>query len=160
MSRYSRDITDFLRFAVLQDHFQFVALPFGLATAPSVFTKTMVALMAILRVRGLVVDFRRKTVTYYDSMGGLNNEACRILLQYLKQESQDKKGISFDTNGWNLSSKTSDEIPQQMNGSDCGMFACKYADYITKDKSITFTQNHMPYFRKRMVYEIIHQKLL
>ncbi|XP_069614765.1 sentrin-specific protease 1 isoform X1 [Ranitomeya imitator] len=107
-----------------------------------------------------VVDFRRKTVTYYDSMGGLNNEACRILLQYLKQESQDKKGISFDTNGWNLSSKTSDEIPQQMNGSDCGMFACKYADYITKDKSITFTQNHMPYFRKRMVYEIIHQKLL
>ncbi|XP_073519293.1 sentrin-specific protease 1 isoform X2 [Phyllobates terribilis] len=107
-----------------------------------------------------VVDFRKKTVTYYDSMGGLNNEACRILLQYLKQESQDKKGISFDTNGWNLSSKTSDEIPQQMNGSDCGMFACKYADYITKDKAITFAQNHMPYFRKRMVYEIIHQKLL
>ena len=32
------------------------------------------------------------------------------------------------------------EIPQQMNGSDCGMFTCKYADYITKDKPITFTQ--------------------
>ncbi|KAM3933006.1 sentrin-specific protease 1 [Leptodactylus fuscus] len=107
-----------------------------------------------------VVDFRKKTITYYDSMGGLNNEACRILLQYLKQESQDKKGICFDTNGWNLSSKKSNEIPQQMNGSDCGMFACKYADYITKDKSITFTQHHMPYFRKRMVWEIIHQKLL
>lgn len=27
-----------------------------------------------------------------------------------------------------------------MNGSDCGMFTCKYADYITKDKPITFTQ--------------------
>ncbi|KAM4047854.1 sentrin-specific protease 1 isoform 2-T2 [Anomaloglossus baeobatrachus] len=107
-----------------------------------------------------VVDFRKKTVTYYDSMGGLNNEACRILLQYLKQESQDKKGISFDTNGWHLSSRACNEIPQQMNGSDCGMFACKYADYITKEKPITFTQNHMPYFRKRMVYEIIHQKLL
>ncbi|XP_075708027.1 sentrin-specific protease 1 isoform X2 [Rhinoderma darwinii] len=107
-----------------------------------------------------VVDFRKKTITYYDSMGGLNNEACRILLQYLKQESQDKKGISFDCNGWNLSSKKSHEIPQQMNGSDCGMFACKYADYITKDKTITFTQHHMPYFRKRMVWEIIHQKLL
>lgn len=34
----------------------------------------------------------------------------------------------------------SQEIPQQMNGSDCGMFTCKYADYITKDKPITFTQ--------------------
>lgn len=32
------------------------------------------------------------------------------------------------------------EIPQQMNGSDCGMFTCKYAEYITKDKPITFTQ--------------------
>lgn len=27
-----------------------------------------------------------------------------------------------------------------MNGSDCGMFTCKYAEYITKDKPITFTQ--------------------
>lgn len=27
-----------------------------------------------------------------------------------------------------------------MNGSDCGMFACKYADCITKDKPINFTQ--------------------
>lgn len=36
--------------------------------------------------------------------------------------------------------KTLQEIPQQMNGSDCGMFTCKYAEYITKDKPITFTQ--------------------
>lgn len=27
-----------------------------------------------------------------------------------------------------------------MNGSDCGVFTCKYAEYITKDKPITFTQ--------------------
>lgn len=27
-----------------------------------------------------VVDFRKKNITYYDSMGGINNEACRILL--------------------------------------------------------------------------------
>ncbi|CAJ0920785.1 unnamed protein product [Ranitomeya imitator] len=45
----------FLRFAVQRDHFQFVALPFGLATVPRVFTKIMAALMAILRVRGLVL---------------------------------------------------------------------------------------------------------
>ncbi|XP_029892769.1 sentrin-specific protease 1 isoform X3 [Aquila chrysaetos chrysaetos] len=87
-----------------------------------------------------VVDFRKKTITYYDSMGGINSEACRILLQYLKQESLDKKRKEFDTNGWSLLSKKSQEIPQQMNGSDCGMFACKYADCITKDKPINFTQ--------------------
>ncbi|XP_004863156.1 sentrin-specific protease 1 isoform X2 [Heterocephalus glaber] len=107
-----------------------------------------------------VVDFRKKSITYYDSMGGINNEACRILLQYLKQESIDKKRKEFDTNGWQLFSKKSQEIPQQMNGSDCGMFACKYADCITKDRPINFTQQHMPYFRKRMVWEILHRKLL
>nr|XP_034959100.1 sentrin-specific protease 1-like [Zootoca vivipara] len=80
--------------------------------------------------------------------------------QYLKQESLDKKRKEFDTNGWVQQSKRSQEIPQQMNGSDCGMFACKYADCITKDKPINFTQQHMPYFRKRMVWEILHRKLL
>ncbi|EPY86204.1 hypothetical protein CB1_000322003 [Camelus ferus] len=60
--------------------------------------------------------------------------------QYLKQESIDKKRREFDTNGWQLFSKKSQEIPQQMNGSDCGMFACKYADCITKDRPINFTQ--------------------
>ncbi|NXC25353.1 SENP1 protease, partial [Campylorhamphus procurvoides] len=107
-----------------------------------------------------VVDFRKKTITYYDSMGGINSEACRVLLQYLKQESLDKKRKEFDTNGWALLSKKSQEIPQQMNGSDCGMFTCKYADCITKDKPINFTQQHMPYFRKRMAWEILHRKLL
>ncbi|KAK6308415.1 hypothetical protein J4Q44_G00216860 [Coregonus suidteri] len=107
-----------------------------------------------------VVDLRKKSVTYFDSMGGNNDEACRILLQYLQQESKDKKGKELDTAEWTLQSKTRNEIPQQMNGSDCGMFTCKYAEYITKDKPITFTQKHMPYFRRRMVWEILNRKLL
>ena len=52
------------------------------------------------------------------------------------------------------------EIPQQMNGSDCGMFACKFAEYLSRDVTISFNQEHMPYFRRRMVYEIVTQKLL
>ncbi|KAF0036276.1 hypothetical protein F2P81_011588 [Scophthalmus maximus] len=107
-----------------------------------------------------VVDFRKKAIMYFDSMGGNNDEACRILFDYLQQESRDKKGKELDTSGWTLHSKKPSEIPQQMNGSDCGMFTCKYADYITKDKPITFTQKHMPYFRRRMVWEIVNHKLL
>ncbi|XP_071332347.1 sentrin-specific protease 1 [Trachinotus anak] len=107
-----------------------------------------------------VVDFRKKAIMYFDSMGGNNDEACKILFDYLQQESKDKKGKELDTSGWTLHSKKRSEIPQQMNGSDCGMFTCKYADYITKDKPITFTQKHMPYFRKRMVWEILKHKLL
>ena len=47
-----------------------------------------------------------------------------------------------------------------MNGSDCGMFACKFAEYLSRDARLTFTQEHMPYFRRRMVYEIVTKKLL
>lgn len=107
-----------------------------------------------------VVDFRKKSVLYFDSMGGNDDEACRVLLKYLREESQDKRGRGFDSSDWTLHSKKKNEIPQQMNGSDCGMFTCKYAEYITKDKPITFTQKHMPYFRRRMVWEILNKKLL
>lgn len=52
-----------------------------------------------------VVDLRNKSITYFDSMGGNNDEACRILLQYLQQESKDKKGKDLDTAEWTLQSK-------------------------------------------------------
>ncbi|CAJ0959908.1 unnamed protein product [Ranitomeya imitator] len=53
---FSTDKWDIFQDLVLQrEHFQFVALPFSLASAPRVFTKIMAALMAILRVRGLVL---------------------------------------------------------------------------------------------------------
>ncbi|XP_029974540.1 sentrin-specific protease 1 [Salarias fasciatus] len=107
-----------------------------------------------------VVDFRKKAIMYFDSMGNNNDEACNVLLDYLEKESKDKKGKDLDTSDWTLHSKTRSEIPQQMNGSDCGMFTCKYADYITRDKQITFTQKNMPYFRKRMVWELVNHVLL
>lgn len=53
-----------------------------------------------------------------------------------------------------------EEIPQQETNSDCGMFTCKYADYISRGQPITFSQQHMPLFRKKMVWELLHQCLL
>ncbi|MGH0117666.1 UNVERIFIED_CONTAM: hypothetical protein FKN15_041858 [Acipenser sinensis] len=107
-----------------------------------------------------VIDFRTKTVKYYDSMGQRNEGVCRILLHYLKEEFKSKKSKDLEVSKWTVTSAKSNEIPQQMNGSDCGVFACKYADYIARAKPMTFTQHHMPYFRKRMIWEILSQKLL
>nr|XP_020643037.1 sentrin-specific protease 2 isoform X3 [Pogona vitticeps] len=91
----------------------------------------------------VVIDMRRETIKYFDSMGQNGDRICMKLLQYLQEESKAKRN----------------EIPQQSNGSDCGMFACKYADFISRDKPIVFTQCHMPYYRKRMVWEILHQQI-
>ena len=47
-----------------------------------------------------------------------------------------------------------------MNGSDCGMFTCKFAEYISRRARFTFNQKDMPYFRRRMVYEIVKNSLM
>ncbi|XP_064597356.1 sentrin-specific protease 1-like [Liolophura sinensis] len=104
------------------------------------------------------VDFTKKEINYYDSMGGRNPQCLNTIRQYLCDESLDKRKTEFDLTGWTCQEVKG--IPEQLNGSDCGMFACKYAEYITRGSEITFTQEHMPYFRRRMVYEILKNKLL
>ncbi|XP_059209420.1 sentrin-specific protease 2 [Centropristis striata] len=107
-----------------------------------------------------VIDFKSKTVKSYDSMGQRHDDVCSLLLLYLKEEHRVKKGRELDSTKWTVGSFRATEIPQQRNGSDCGVFACKYADYIAKGRPLTFKQCHMPLFRKLMIWEILNQKLL
>ncbi|XP_041669206.1 sentrin-specific protease 2 isoform X2 [Cheilinus undulatus] len=107
-----------------------------------------------------VIDFKSKTVKSYDSMGQRHDDICSLLLLYLKEEHKAKKGRELDSTKWTFSSLRANEIPQQRNGSDCGVFACKYADYIARGRPLTFKQCHMPLFRKLMIWEIINQQLL
>lgn len=106
----------------------------------------------------LIVDFREKSIVYYDSMGGNNPKCLATLKQYLRDECLDKKKKTYDMSDWKLQSAK--DIPQQMNGSDCGVFSCMFAEYVCANKKITFTQQDMPYFRNKMVYEILKCKLL
>ncbi|XP_008953815.3 sentrin-specific protease 2 isoform X3 [Pan paniscus] len=108
----------------------------------------------------VVIDLRKKCLKYLDSMGQKGHRICEILLQYLQDESKTKRNTDLNLLEWTHHSMKPHEIPQQLNGSDCGMFTCKYADYISRDKPITFTQHQMPLFRKKMVWEILHQQLL
>ncbi|VDK87195.1 unnamed protein product [Litomosoides sigmodontis] len=105
-----------------------------------------------------VIDFKNRVIDYYDSMGGSNDRCLDILSEYLSEELLDKKKEEFDRSRWQLVNRG--DIPQQMNGSDCGMFACKFAEYAARRAQISFCQEHMPYFRERMVYEICQKKLL
>ncbi|XP_033967637.1 sentrin-specific protease 2 [Pseudochaenichthys georgianus] len=107
-----------------------------------------------------VIDLKSKTVKSYDSMGHRHDDICGLLLHYLKEEHKVKKGRELEGTKWSVGSLRATEIPQQKNGSDCGVFACKYADYIAKASPLTFKQCHMPMFRKVMIWEILNQKLL
>jgi len=105
-----------------------------------------------------VIDFKNKEIVYYDSLKGNNPSCIQGLKKYLADESMDKKKKPFDFEGWNeLMPK---DIPEQMNGCDCGVFMSKYAEYKSRYAKFTFTQENMPYFRKRMIYEILSKELL
>ncbi|KAH6922318.1 hypothetical protein HPB50_013100 [Hyalomma asiaticum] len=107
-----------------------------------------------------VVDFRRRHFAYYDSLNAAvyDQIGClELLQQYLEDESQHKRNHGLDWENWTLKIM---DVPQQQNGSDCGMFTCQYAECISRDAPISFGQQDMAYFRKRVVYEILHQTIL
>ncbi|KAG5876722.1 hypothetical protein JTB14_015511 [Gonioctena quinquepunctata] len=105
-----------------------------------------------------VIDFRDRSIRYYDSMGSSNKKCLDALKRYLEAEHLDKKKTKYDTSDFILENVK--EIPQQMNGSDCGMFSCTFAEFLTRNAKITFNQEHMPYLRKKMVLEILTGELL
>uniref|UniRef100_A0A182W1W2 Ubiquitin-like protease family profile domain-containing protein n=1 Tax=Anopheles minimus TaxID=112268 RepID=A0A182W1W2_9DIPT len=105
-----------------------------------------------------IIDLRRKTIDYYDSMGSPNNVVLNALEEYLCQESMDKRKKPFDKSG--LTKQNMRDCPRQKNGSDCGVFSCMFAEFLTRDHAITFDQSNMPYFRKKMTVEIMMGKLL
>merc|ERR1719354_673065 len=104
------------------------------------------------------IDVANKSINYYDSMNGNNQTCVDLLKRYLTEEHQDKKKSPMDLTGWKQEIKK--DIPQQMNGSDCGMFTCKFAEYLARRAKITFSQRDMPYFRRRMVYEIVKNDVM
>ncbi|CAO1410692.1 unnamed protein product, partial [Diamesa hyperborea] len=104
-----------------------------------------------------IIHLKNKTIKYYDSMGHPNYRVLDSLEQYLKDESLDKKKEQFNMEGWTKESVK--DCPRQMNGSDCGVFSCMFAEFISRDSNISFTQEHMQYFRQKMIYEIATGKL-
>lgn len=105
-----------------------------------------------------IIHMRDKSIRYYDSMGHSNMAVLEALRQYLNDESMDKRNVPFDTSDWTIECVR--DCPQQRNGSDCGVFSCMFAEFVSRDSKISFEQQHMQYFRRKMIYEISVGKLV
>ncbi|KAI6217881.1 Ulp1 protease [Aphelenchoides besseyi] len=105
-----------------------------------------------------VIDFKAQEISYFDSLGGKNVGCLEALKSYLQEEHRDKKKSEIDLSNWNFECKA--EIPRQMNGSDCGVFTCVFAEFSSRRYELKFDQRIMPYYRQRMVYEICNRTLM
>jgi len=106
-----------------------------------------------------VIDFKEKTFSYYDSLGAIDRTCIERLRRYVIDEHQSKKKSHYDLSEW-TDYCPGMTIPLQYNGVDCGVFACKYADYISQDKPFNFSQSDIPRIRKKMIEEIYHAQIL
>ncbi|KAA1468571.1 cysteine proteinase [Dentipellis sp. KUC8613] len=109
---------------------------------------------------GAAINFRQKRVESYDSMGMNRREVHKLLREYIDAEHRNKKKKPFDFTGWQDYSP--ENTPQQENGYDCGVFTCQFLESLARgeDAPFGFEQKHMPYLRRRMVWEIGHTQFL
>ena len=99
-----------------------------------------------------VIDMHARRIDYMDSMSGSGMGCMENLQRYLEDEAANK-GFDDSLTGFALQTRT--EVPQQENGCDCGVFTCKFADFEAMERQCDFSQEHMQYFRRRMVAEIL-----
>lgn len=103
-----------------------------------------------------VINVREKKLHYLDSLKGNDGNALQVLARYLEDEAMDKQNKKLDVSTWERD--CAKDIPEQLNGCDCGMFMIKYADFYSRGDHLKFTQEHMEYFRKRTVLELLQLK--
>jgi len=102
---------------------------------------------------------KEKKVIYLDSMGGQNEECRELILEYLRVEHEVKKNSELPA-GWTTESWSHD-VPQQDNGSDCGVFTCKFGDYLSRGfTKFNFEAKNMQTMRKAILIEIANKKML
>ncbi|XP_009785316.1 ubiquitin-like-specific protease ESD4 isoform X3 [Nicotiana tabacum] len=103
-----------------------------------------------------VINKKDEKFQYLDSLGGRDNQVLRVLTRYFIDEVKDKNGKDIDVSSWKQ--EFVEDLPEQENWFDCGMFMIKYADFYSRDIGLRFSQEHMPYFRLRTAKEILRLK--
>lgn len=99
-----------------------------------------------------VVNFRLKKITFLDSFQSNipPREFYAGICRYLHDEHIDKKGLPL-TKGWVFDSNLYSPVPQQNNGSDCGVFTCQFGECLSDGRFLDFTQKNIPNLRLKMV---------
>ncbi|KAJ2928853.1 hypothetical protein H1R20_g8169, partial [Candolleomyces eurysporus] len=104
------------------------------------------------------INFRKKRFESYDSMNMAKDSVWKQLREYVNAEHMNKKKKPFNFDGW--VDWAPPDTPQQDNGFDCGVFTCQFLESLSRgEDEFIFTQENMPYLRRKMVWEIATVRL-
>ncbi|CAI0466745.1 unnamed protein product [Linum tenue] len=103
-----------------------------------------------------IINKRDRKFQYLDSLKGRDLHVLKNLARYYVDEVKDKSKVDIDLSEWEY--EFPEDLPEQLNGYDCGMFMIKYADFYSRGLGLCFSQENMPYFRLRTAKEILRLK--
>lgn len=105
-----------------------------------------------------VVYMEAHEIHYYDSMSGRGDQFLNALRSWVADESLNKRKVELDMSDWKLISREA-HVPQQMNGSDCGVFTIVCADFLSDDLPLEYSQQDMSFFREKIGCDILRGAL-
>lgn len=122
------------------------------------FSKNVILVPIHLEVHWCLVsaDIIKKKICLYDSQGNALQKIGRNILKYLMTEAKEKNQTEFES-GWVVS--FDEEVPQQTNENDCGVFVLEYSRCLALAKPLQFSQKDIPNIRKRIYKELCECKL-
>ena len=116
-----------------------------------------------------VINFMARRFEYFDSLRRANGSVLYYLRKWLRDEraaARVRRGeAAVNDDAWleewgDKEWGDADGVPKQRNGYDCAVFMCTTARYLAASARLDFGQEHMDYFRQRMVYELMIKALL
>ena len=101
------------------------------------------------------VHVQKKVISYYDSLGSNGEEYTDALLRYMEDEWKTAGHDGpFPKGEWSIVRLKG--LPRQMNGYDCGVFTCAFADFLSIGlEDLRFTQRDISIMRNRIVLALL-----
>ena len=109
----------------------------------------------------VTVQLNKKKFTYYDSLNDYS--VAKTITQVLVDLFDLIFNAYFFFNDSTVNLDGITEVfacPTQGNNNDCGVFVCKFIEYISSKKSFDFYQEDMDYFRVLIGIQLIKGELL
>ena len=91
----------------------------------------------------IVINMEDQTISYYDSKHDTDNDKLDGVLQYLKDEHLEKKGIPLPEGYWTVNECDRETCPLQIDSFNCGVFVCMMCDFMSMDCQPNFQQCHI-----------------
>ena len=108
-----------------------------------------------------------KLICYYDSLNSSNTQSSSLTphvqhwitphIQHWITEvanAEERHDISGDQ--FLFRDSADNDVPQQLNSYDCGIFTMVNADFIAMDIPLGYTQTHINLFRKKITLDILN----